>query len=555
MLFSSGATAEVKEPKLVRGWEQGKYGGTLTIAMLAEPKTFNRIIAKETASTDLLGFVFEGLVESNGVTAEIEPALAKSWEYSKDGKVWTFHLRQGVQWHDGVELTAADVIFTLDVIFDDRVPNVIKDLLLVDGCPLRYRQVDKYTVEFTLPKPFAPMLQSMQFPIMPKHLLVDAWRNGVLAQTWHVGTPPAKIVGTGPYKLSQYVPGQHVVLQRNANYWKVDSKGMRLPYLDRLVLRFVENKDTQALLFLQGGIDIYTVRGAEYGRFQSEASKGGYRIFNAGPDSGTLFLAFNQNSRFVQQPQLSWFTNQRFRQAVAHAVDKVAITNAAFGGHAVPQWAFESVAKGLQSNPHVRQYPYDLHKSQAILQEAGFSKGADGLLRDNQGHKVEFTLVTNAGSKQREVVAAIIAEDLRKLGMQVTYAPLDFSLLVNRMYSGADWQCMLMGLSGGSPEPNNEAGIWRSDGKLHLWNVGNAQPQTAWEARVDELFDTGAVTMDPQSRRRIYYEAQEIIADQVPVIFTVAQTVYVAARNHLGNVKPTSLGGSLHNVEVIFDRR
>lgn len=552
--LGGSALAKVKNPKVVEGWALGRYGGTLTGAFISDPKTFNYILASETSSTDVLGFVFDAMVESNGVTTEVEPALAERWTYSKDGKVWTFFLRQGVQWHDGKEFTADDVIFTLDVIYDEKVPNSTRDVLQVDGKPLNYRKIDKYTVEFTLPKPFAPMLRSMGFPIMPKHLLEDAWKKGKFNETWGVNTHPSKVVGTGPYKMVQYVPGQHIVYTRNTNYWKVDSKKRQLPYISRFIYRIVENQDAQALMFQKGDTDFYTVRGTEYDQFTAGAQKGNYIVHNAGPNFGTLFLVINQNKKFVPEPKLSWFTNLKFRQAIAHAVDKDALTKAAFGGHAVPQWSYESVAKGINSNSNVAKYPYNLTKSGALLAEAGFKKGSDGYLRDSKGNIVEFEINTNAGNKQRETLASLVAEDLRKLGMKVKFVPLDFNLLVSRLMSGEGWSCIVMGLTGGNPDPNSGANVWRSDGNLHMWNVGWDKPQTSWEARIDQIYDLGAVTMDPVARRKLYYEAQDIVADQVPMIFTVAQIQYTAVRNKWENIKPTAFGGTLHNIEVIFQK-
>jgi peptide/nickel transport system substrate-binding protein len=167
---------------------------------------------------------------------------------------------------------------------------------------------------------------------------------------------------------------------------------------------------------------------------------------------------------------------------------------------------------------------------------------------------VEFTITTNAGNKQREIVATLLAEDLRKLGMKVKFAPLDFNLLVSQLYTGEGWEVMVMGLTGGNPDPNSSANIWKSSGNLHMWNVGWDEPQTEWEARIDEIYEQAAITVDPEARRRLYYEAQEIIAEQVPMIYTVNQTVFYAVRNKWVNIKPTAYGGVLHNLEVMFAR-
>lgn len=554
LTVTTNSYAKVENPKVVRGWELGRHGGTLRGTAIADPKTFNPVIASETSSTQPLNLVFEGLVESNGITSEVEPCLAHRWDFSEDGKTWTFYLRKGVKWHDGRPFTADDVIFTLNVIYDNEIPTSTRDILLINGQPLKYKKVDDYTVQFRLPEPFAPMLRSMLFGILPKHLLEDAWRAGRLCETWNVNTPPAEVVGTGPFRMVQYVPGQHILYVRNPSYWKVDAKGRVLPYLSRFVYRIVENQDAQRLLFQKGETDYYSVRGGEYEEFVEGASNGGYLIHDAGPNFGTLFVVMNQNSRFVPQPQLSWFTNRLFRQAVAHALDKESLIRSAWAGRAVPQSSFESVAKGANCNPNVRSYRYNLREAEALLSKAGFEKGVDGFLRDPEGNVVEFEINTNAGNKHREILGMLLAEDLRKLGMKVALVSLDFNLLVNRLLSGNGWSMMIMGLSGGNPEPHNSANIWTSQGTLHMWNVGWDQPQTEWEARIDELFALGATTMDPEERRRYYFEAQEIVAEQVPMIYTAAAIVYVAVRDCWRNVRPTAFGGVLHNIEVLYKR-
>lgn len=143
-----------------------------------------------------------------GKTTEVVPALAKSWEYSEDGLVWTFHLRRGVQWHDGQEFTADDVIFSFDLIYDDNVPNNFRDGLTIDGKPLKYEKVDNYTVRFTLPRVYAPLLRSLQVPIVPRHLLYGAWKAGEFNQMWGIDTDPRAIVGTAPFRILEHVPAQ-----------------------------------------------------------------------------------------------------------------------------------------------------------------------------------------------------------------------------------------------------------------------------------------------------------------------------------------------------------
>ena len=152
----------------------------LLTATISDPKTFNPILAVDEPSNVAIGQLFDALVRLDPRTTEIEPSLAERWEYNADGTVCTFHLRHDVRWHDGEPFTAADVVFTFDAIFDDRVPNSLKHVLTVDGQRSKVEALDDYTVRFRLPRPFAPLLNSIGVPILPKHVLGDALADGHL---------------------------------------------------------------------------------------------------------------------------------------------------------------------------------------------------------------------------------------------------------------------------------------------------------------------------------------------------------------------------------------
>jgi peptide/nickel transport system substrate-binding protein len=160
---------------------------------------------------------------------------------------------------------------------------------------------------------------------------------------------------------------------------------------------------------------------------------------------------------------------------------------------------------------------------------------------DSEGHPLEFDLTTNTGVNVRDEMCAILKQDLTELGIKVNYRPLEFTTLVEKLDSNFDWDCVLMGFSGG-PEPNGGANVWASSGQLHLWNPGEPKPATPWEAEIDKLLDEGTREMDPMKRRPYYWRMQEIIHDQLPVIETVRQQRYVAYRDTLQDFNPTVWG-------------
>jgi peptide/nickel transport system substrate-binding protein len=538
-------------PKVMVG-DPGRFGGEFLDSQVSDPRTFNPILAQETSSTGPLGSVFDGLVEDNGETTETEPALAESWKTSPDGKTWTFTLRQGLQWSDGRPLTADDVVFTFHVIYDKSIPNSLADVLSVGGKPIQVTKVDARTVAFHTAEPFGPFLRTIGVSIVPQHILAAPYKAGQFRQTWGINTPPKDVVGSGPYVITAYRPSERIEYTRNPHYWKVDLQGRRLPYMDHVVLRVVADQNALRLLFQSGGTDSYGLRPKEYATFKRDEKAGHYTVFEGGPTFGTEFLVFNENPHSgLPDYKLKWFQNQKFRQAVAYATDRQAIINEVYAGHAVPQYGPESPADKFFFNPHVMQYPYDLNKAAQVLAEAGFKKGGDGVLRDPDGHPVQFVISTNSDNPDRVAIANILRQDLTQLGMQVTLVPEAFNTLVNKLVESFRWETMVLGLTGGI-EPHNGANVWISSGSLHMWYPKEPKPQTQWEAQIDRYFELGASTVDQNRRREYYDQYQTIAAEQVPMVFTAIPNAYVAIRNKFGNVHFTAFGGPFWNLPVIF---
>ena len=541
-------------PKVMVG-DIGQAGGTFLDSQVSDPRTFNPVIAQETSSTGPLGYLFDGLVEDNGETTETEPALAESWTTSTDGKAWTFVLRQGLQWADGRPVTADDVTFTFQVIYDKRIPNSLSDVLAIAGKPIEVTKVDGRTIRFTTAQPFGPFLRSIGIGIIPRHTLDAAYRAGKFNQTWGVNTAPRQIVGTGPYIMTEYKPAQRIVYERNPHYWKADMAGHRLPYIDRAVLTIVPDQNARRLLFQGGQADSYGVRPRELAEFKRGEKAGNYTVFDGGPTFGTEFLMFNENPKSgMSDYKLKWFQTQKFRQALSYAVDRQAIINQVYAGHAIPQYGPESPADKFFFNPHVMQYPYDLAKAEAVLAEAGFKKGPDGMLRDADGHLVQFVISTNSDNPDRVAIANIIRQDLTKLGIQVTLVPEAFNTLVNKLVESFRWETMVLGLTGGI-DPHNGQNVWKSTGSLHMWYPKEPKPVTPWEAQVDRYFNLGASTVDQNRRKAYYAQYQAIIAEEVPVIYTAIPNAYVAVRNKFGNVKFTAFGGPFWNFPDIYIKR
>lgn len=539
----------------------GSTGGLLTIATISEPLTLNLALAKDTGSTGVLGHLFEGLTETSWLTDEVEPALAESWTHSDDGLTWTFSLRKGVTWHDGTPFTAHDVEFTFnriiyneDIKSSDRATFNFRFLDEATGtwteAEMTVTALDDYTVRCVLPVPFAPFLRSMGTAIYPKHILEPYVDDGTFNEVWDIDTDPAEVIGTGPFTIERYVPDDRVVLSRNPNYWLNDEAGSSLPYLDKIVHLVVPDLETELARFKGGDSDIHGVLGGEFAELEPLQGEGNFTIHRRGPNFGSTFLAFNMNlgenpdtmEPYVAASKLKWFRNTQFRRAVAHIVDKDAIIRDVQHGLGYPQWSSVSPAAGDFHNPDVRRYEYNIAEANRILDNLGWvDTDGDGIREDDAGNTIQFSLVTNTKNSLRERIGKIIQQDLEEIGIKADFRLIEFDELEDQLTSYYDWEAVIVALSGG-PDPHGGITVWHSSEGLHLWHPNQPQPATDWEAEIDSLYVRASQELDRGERVALYHRAQEIAAENVPLIYTTRSERLTAVRNVFGNTTPTLYG-------------
>ena len=539
----------------------GSHGGNLTFATISDPLTFNLAIANDASSSGVLSYLFEGLTEVSWLTDQVEPSLAESWRHSPDGLTWTFHLRDDVKWHDGQPFTAHDVEFTFNrIIYNPDIPassrpafhfrSLNEETGVWEEAPMTVRAIDDFTVECVLPVPFAPFLRSMGTAIYPRHILETHVDDGTFNTTWDIDTDPSEIIGTGPFTIESYVPDEQVILQRNPDYWLKDADGNRLPYLDNVVHDIVPNLEDELEKFLAGEADAHGVLGEELPRLAPLQSEGNFTIHRRGPAFGTTFLTFNMNpgqnpetgEPYLSPEKLEWFSNLQFRQAVAHVIDKNRIILEAQHGAGYPQWSSVSPAAGAFHNPAVRQYDYDIDTANMILDDLGWvDTNADGIREDGNGNEIEFNLVTNMGNSVRANAGRIIHEGMAAIGLKVNYQLIDFGVLVTQLTRTYDWDAIVIGFTGGS-DPHGGITLWHSGESLHLWYPNQPEPATDWEAELDELYIRASQELDRDRRVEYYHRAQEIVAENLPLIYTTLSERLSAVRNVFGNTTPTLYG-------------
>ena len=227
------------------------------IAQRAEAKTLNPVTALDRPSREVIGRLQADLIHINRNTQRTEPALAKSWNVSKDGKVYVVHLRRGIRFSDGQPFDADDVLFSFRVYLDEKLNSPQRDLLMIAGQPLTIEKIDANTVRFRMPQPYAAAERLFDsVAMLPRHLLEKSYQDGKLSTAWPLSVAPDQIAGLGSFRMKKYVPGEALTLEKNPNYWKKDAKEQRLPYLDELTFLPVSSEDAETLRFEAGDTDI-----------------------------------------------------------------------------------------------------------------------------------------------------------------------------------------------------------------------------------------------------------------------------------------------------------
>jgi peptide/nickel transport system substrate-binding protein len=440
-------------------------------------------------------------------------------------------------------------------------------------------KLDDRRISFFLSEPFAPALRTISgIAILPKHIFEPTLKqepnadeksnkNLKFLETWTLATPVSQLVASGPYIIQEYRPSQRIIYKPNPYYWKQGK-----PYIQNFVMQIIESPDTELLSFRSGQLDMYRLLSADYQLLKRFEKRDGYKIYNAGPDSGQSFVMVNlnkgrnpkTNEPFVDPIKSKWFNDVNFRRAMAYAIDREAmITNLSRGlaqaqnsPISIPSPYFLPPEKGL------KVYDYQPEKSKEILLQAGYKYDAQQQLLDSQGNLVRFTLLLSAG--RRAEAGAQIKNDLEKIGMKIDFTPIDFRTIIDKIDNSKQWDATILSFTGGA-EPNDGINVWATDGDSHLFNkgpVGDEKPFPGrevadWEQKIHDLMIKGAQELDVAKRKEIYAEYQQLVQEQLPLIHLTAPLYLVAVRDRVQNVQPspilggTGVSAALWNIEQL----
>jgi len=497
-------------------------GGELHFCLRSEPKTFNPLLAADDSSETIRYLTGGVLARVNRLTQDLEPELATSWKVTNGGKTITFQLRDGLRFSDGTPFSADDVAYTMQQLMDPALHSPTGDAFRSSEGKVAAEVLPKNRVRITFPAPIAGLDRLFdQVAIMSAK------------------SPQKEMAVLGPYYVGENKAGSYLILKRNPNYWEKDPAGRPLPYIESVRLDIQQNRDIELLRLTRGEIHFINSLDAEY--FDKVVSQDPSMAHDAGASLDSEEMWFNQvaNSPLPAYKK-AWFSSTNFRRAISEAINREDIARIVFRGHARPAIGPVSPANKFWFNAKLQAHPFDQKSALQRLAQDGF-RFQDGVLRDRDGHAVEFSVITNAGNKYRERMATLIQQDLSGIGIKLNVVTLDFPSLIERIAHSFDYEACLLGLVNDELDPNAQMTVWLSSADSHQWNPSQKTPATAWEAEIDKLMRAQASTLDPKKRKEDFDKVQEIAWQQEPFIYLVNKNALSAVSPAVHNAHPVVL--------------
>lgn len=485
-----------------------KVGGEVVLPIGGDPTSLNPILTSDAMSAEVWGNIFNGLLQTNQ-KRELIGDLAQDWTVSEDNLTLTFRIRQNVKWHDGVKFTAHDVKFTYDTIMSENYTGIRgRDFSYVKEitCP------DDYTLVIKLDQVDSALLSKLTIGVLPKHIFSDA---DIAKLREHPASH--KPIGTGPFKLKEWVSGQYIVLERNADYFWAGNE----PYLSQVRYRIYTDVQATLAALEAGDIDymgVIPVDDIDYikGKYSSKYA------FHDFKGNGYQYIGMKQDNPL--------FSNKTVRQALMYGLDRETMVSTLFKGYGTVVNGDKPESTGWAHNPNLYDYPFNPEKAKTLLAEAGWSKiGSDGIRVNAAGERLSFTMISASGNQTRDNLLQIIKAQWKAIGVEAKIEMFEVSVYYDKLDAG-DFDIYQWGWNLGL-DPDNYI-FWHSsssfdeNGILQGFNdVGFSNP------RVDELTEKGRSTFNQEIRKQCYWEIQEILNEELPYVFLYS-TDGVSAMNH-----------------------
>ncbi|WP_458766108.1 ABC transporter substrate-binding protein [Cupriavidus basilensis] len=506
-LIQSGALAAgatLPGTLLAQAADTPRKGGVLTVLLGGEQRILNPALRASTGVYVVSSKIIESLVDLDA-SGKPAPVLATSWSSSPDGKTITFKLREGVTWHDGKPFTSADVQYNAMELWKKHLNYGTALHLYLDAVDTPNAQTAVF--RYSRPMPIELLLRALcdLGYVVPRHKF-----EGTNVLENPANTAP---IGTGPFRFTQYERGQFVIAERNAAYWRKTA-----PYLDRVVWRIITDKSAAAAALETGEAQLTTyshVGLADLERFKKD---GRFKVSTKGLEANS----YNNTLEFnVRRKELS---DVRVRRAIAHAIDVDFFIKNFLYGTAKP--ATGPIPSTSSFYPGGKQpYPFDRKRAEALLDDAGFKRGADG-------NRFTLKLVPIQNGEDVPLFATYVQQSLAQVGIKVTVQQLDIAGALSTVYR--DWNFDLAtGWHQYRGDPAVSTTVWYRSGspKGAPWTN-----QYGWQsAKVDKLIDDAGSEINPARRKALYAEWVKEVNDELPVWMVTEREFYSITSKRVHN--------------------
>lgn len=491
------------------------YGGVYVTGSIGEPSNLIPFLAGDSASSAVTGHIYNSLLKYDK-NLNLAPDLAKNWEVSPDGMTITFKLRQDVTWQDGEAFNAEDVLATFEVITapDTRTPYAEKYTIVED-----IEAPDPFTVRVRYGKPFAPALASWaQLSMLPAHELAKV--DDI--HTSHLVTDP---VGTGAYRFHNWKRGQELQLIENPDHFE------GRPYVTLQRQRIITDQDAQFLALRKGEIDSMGLKPIQYERLTSgEDFTRRYEKYRYMGRS-YVYMGFNLNHPL--------FERRHIRQALSYATPRDTIIQGILMGHGVASFG-PFMPDTWAEHPDLAPYPHNPEKAAEMLDKAGWTDTDGDGIRDKDGQKFSFTVVTNQGNDQRIKTAEIMQQAFREIGVDMNIRVQEWATFLENTIHQRNFDAVILGWT--LPVEPDPYDVWHSSktGEREFNFVGFENNEA------DNMIEKARTTFEKTERQQALWRFQEILHREQPYLFLYTPYSLIAVHKRFKNIQPAPAGIS-HN--------
>jgi peptide/nickel transport system substrate-binding protein len=412
-----------KEDKPAEDAGEPQMGGDLVVGSIGGPTLFNPMYSTDASSSDIEGFIFDGLVTSD---TEFNPTLhlAEKIDTSEDGLTYTVKIREDVKFHDGEQLTADDVVFTYGI---PKSPDYVGERGSAFESLESVTKKGDYEVEFKLSKKDASFYPvALSYGILPEHILGKVPVGELGENEFNTKTP----IGTGPFKFVEWKDGEYVKVEKNPDYFLGE------PYLDSITYKIVPDQDALLAQLQAGDVHFTEVPGTDIETVKSTFS--GVKV-ESGLGLSYTYIGWNQKNDL--------FKDVKVRQALTMALDRESMVSSVMNGDGEVAHVPESPLSFAYSD-NVTKFSFDQEKAKSLLKEAGWEDTDGDKILDKDGKKFSFSLKTNQGNKIREDIAVVVQQQLKEIGIEVKPEIIEFSAFIEQVSApNWDFDAMILGWS------------------------------------------------------------------------------------------------------------